>query len=163
MFQQHDFCTNSGYQGLMVAISTGPALNIGQLRRPTTFAVQTQGSIDRYGHAGVFQLLDQIGRFGAAFLATPVLPLRAGVAPHRLDQRSAEFRRGSSSPSPACSGVPRGAHFHPAFAFRGAFRRSPSSSRGKGGCGCIGAMDEVCGRDPAATSHTRRRWHAKAA
>ena len=37
----------------------------------------------------------------------------------------------------------RGAHFHPAF--RGAFRRSPSSSRGKGGRGCIGAMDEVCG------------------
>jgi hypothetical protein len=64
-------------------------------------------------------------------LASPVLPLRAGVAPHRLVERSAEPRRGSSSPSPACPGVPRGAHFHPAF--RGAFRRSPSSSRGKVG------------------------------
>ena len=82
MFQQHDFCTNSGYQGLMVAISTGPALNIGQLRRRTTFAIQTQGSIDRYGHAGVFQLLQ--GHNGL-----PTLVSRAQYT-----------RRGAGSPEP---------------------------------------------------------------
>jgi len=54
-------------------------------------------------------------------------------------------------------GRPARAHFQPTF--RGAFRRSPSPSRGKGGRGCTGAMGEVCGSSERGARGLRQPLH----